>query len=195
MLSFTCFLPSFQHMNWMYGSNVPLVLMNSFNTHENTKQGGFMFSKRVELHMFEQRYFPRVDMGTLRPVPKLVDLQKDGKRLRANWYTFFHMIVIAMIIACWSSANDSAIYPPHDLLGTPFCPYNLQSLFIMQQLLSSLTTDRRGNCDLFYGHKSDPPCPWNWNGAQCIVYCCELLTRTVYTIILLWNSYTGTTLC
>ena len=64
-------------MNKKYGSNVPLVLMNSFNTHADTERIKFKYEKRVKLHMFQQSYYPRVLKETLRPYPDKLDLQ-DG---------------------------------------------------------------------------------------------------------------------
>lgn len=65
-------------MNKKHGSNVPLVLMNSFNTHSDTERIRFKYERRVDLHMFQQSYYPRVLKETLRPYPEKVDLQ-DGR--------------------------------------------------------------------------------------------------------------------
>ncbi len=66
-------------MNKVYGSDVPLVLMNSFNTHADTERVRFKYDKRLKLHMFQQSYYPRVLKETLRPFPETFNLQ-DGKR-------------------------------------------------------------------------------------------------------------------
>ncbi|CAI8047806.1 UTP--glucose-1-phosphate uridylyltransferase [Geodia barretti] len=68
-------------LNKKHNSDVPLVLMNSFNTHEETQRVRFKYDKRVDLHMFQQSYHPRVLRETLRPFPVNVDL-KDG----VSWY-------------------------------------------------------------------------------------------------------------
>ena len=65
-------------MNKKHGSNVPLVLMNSFNTHSDTERIRFKYERRVDLHMFQQSYYPRVLKETLRPYPEKIDLQ-DGR--------------------------------------------------------------------------------------------------------------------
>ena len=70
--------PHSQYMNKKYGSNVPLVLMNSFNTHVDTERIRFKYERRVDLFMFQQSYYPRVLKETLRPYPEKVDLQ-DGR--------------------------------------------------------------------------------------------------------------------
>ena len=69
---------SLQYMNKKHGSNVPLVLMNSFNTHSDTERIRFKYERRVDLHMFQQSYYPRVLKETLRPYPEKIDLQ-DGR--------------------------------------------------------------------------------------------------------------------
>lgn len=65
-------------MNKKHGSDVPLVLMNSFNTHSDTERIRFKYERRVDLHMFQQSYYPRVLKETLRPYPEKIDLQ-DGR--------------------------------------------------------------------------------------------------------------------
>lgn len=58
-----------EHLNKTYNSNVPLVLMNSFNTDEDTekvvrKYKGF----QVKIYTFNQSCFPRVSRESLLPV-------------------------------------------------------------------------------------------------------------------------------
>lgn len=72
-------------MNKKFGSNIPLVLMNSFNTHADTERIRFKYERRVDLHMFQQSYYPRVLKETLRPYPENFDLN-DG------WYDIFSFI-------------------------------------------------------------------------------------------------------
>lgn len=65
-------------MNKTYDANVPLVLMNSFNTDEDTqkiirKYTGF----RVQIHTFNQSCFPRISRESFLPVAKEFDVEKD----------------------------------------------------------------------------------------------------------------------
>jgi len=60
-------------LNEEYDSDVPLVLMNSFNTHMDTEKIKHRYENRVSLHMFEQSKFPRISKESLRPIPKTVD--------------------------------------------------------------------------------------------------------------------------
>lgn len=67
-----------ESLNKQFNANVPLVLMNSFNTDEDTekiirKYKGF----KVQIHTFNQSCFPRVSRDSLLPVPKDFDVEKD----------------------------------------------------------------------------------------------------------------------
>ena len=60
-----------QYLNIKYGVDVPLLLMNSFNTHEATEA----YVKKYESHniniiTFQQSCYPRVDQDTLLPLPQ-----------------------------------------------------------------------------------------------------------------------------
>lgn len=66
-----------EHLNKTYGSDVPLVLMNSFNTDEDTekvirKYKGF----KVKIYTFNQSCFPRVSRDSLLPVARDYDVDK-----------------------------------------------------------------------------------------------------------------------
>lgn len=68
----------FQSLNKQYNANVPLVLMNSFNTDEDTekiirKYKGF----QVQIFTFNQSCFPRISKDSLLPVAKDMDIDKD----------------------------------------------------------------------------------------------------------------------
>ena len=59
-----------QHLNKTYGTNVPLVLMNSFNTQTEMDRVKHKYERVVSLHMFEQSCYPRINQETLRPLPE-----------------------------------------------------------------------------------------------------------------------------
>ncbi|UXI14847.1 fructose-6-phosphate aminotransferase [Sarcoptes scabiei] len=59
-----------EKLNKIYDADVPLVLMNSFNTHDDTlkllrKYKGF----RVAIYTFMQSRYPRIDKETFMPIP------------------------------------------------------------------------------------------------------------------------------
>uniref|UniRef100_A0A7G3AY13 UTP--glucose-1-phosphate uridylyltransferase n=1 Tax=Lutzomyia longipalpis TaxID=7200 RepID=A0A7G3AY13_LUTLO len=72
-----------EHLNKKYNSNVPLVLMNSFNTDEDTekvvrKYKGF----QVKIYTFNQSCFPRVSRESLLPIAKTFNVKDDMEA----WY-------------------------------------------------------------------------------------------------------------
>ena len=67
-----------QHLNNTYNCKVPLVLMNSFNTDEDTqkvlrKYTGF----NVKIYTFNQSQYPRINRETLTPVAKSMNPNDD----------------------------------------------------------------------------------------------------------------------
>lgn len=70
-----------EHLNKEYDSDVPLVLMNSFNTDEDTqkvlqKYKGF----RVQIRSFMQSRHPRINKESLLPIAKTADKDPEA------WY-------------------------------------------------------------------------------------------------------------
>ncbi|XP_022909757.1 UTP--glucose-1-phosphate uridylyltransferase isoform X2 [Onthophagus taurus] len=65
-----------EHLYNSYQVKVPLVLMNSFNTNEDT---GNVIRKyqnlNVDIHTFNQSCYPRINRDTLMPVPKNCDVE------------------------------------------------------------------------------------------------------------------------
>ena len=57
-----------QYINNLYGSSVPLVLMNSFNTDEETKRIEERYKSQVSFYTFCQSKFPRLEKETLLPL-------------------------------------------------------------------------------------------------------------------------------
>lgn len=57
-------------LNQLYGCDVPLVLMNSFNTHDDTLKLIRKYKNRhVKIHTFLQAKYPRINKETLLPEP------------------------------------------------------------------------------------------------------------------------------
>ncbi|GLU10613.1 hypothetical protein SLE2022_274050 [Rubroshorea leprosula] len=70
-----------ENLNSKYRCNVPLVLMNSFNTHEDTFKIVEKYSKsNVEIHTFNQSQYPRLVVEDFSPLPCKGQTGKDG------WY-------------------------------------------------------------------------------------------------------------
>lgn len=70
-----------ENLNSKYGCNVPLLLMNSFNTHDDTQKIIEKYSKaNVDIHTFNQSQYPRLVVEDFQPLPLKGQSGKDG------WY-------------------------------------------------------------------------------------------------------------
>ncbi|RSH92544.1 UTP-glucose-1-phosphate uridylyltransferase [Saitozyma podzolica] len=70
-----------EHLNSQYNVNVPFILMNSFNTDEDTARIIQKYQNHnINILTFNQSRYPRVDKESLLPCPQDADSDK------ANWY-------------------------------------------------------------------------------------------------------------
>ncbi|XP_071702219.1 UTP--glucose-1-phosphate uridylyltransferase [Rutidosis leptorrhynchoides] len=70
-----------ESLNKKYGCNVPLLLMNSFNTHEDTQKIVEKYAgSNIEIHTFNQSQYPRLVVDDFSPLPSKGETGKDG------WY-------------------------------------------------------------------------------------------------------------
>lgn len=68
-------------LNAKYGCNVPLLLMNSFNTHDDTlKIVEKYMNTNIEIHTFNQSQYPRLVVEDFLPLPSKGNVGKDA------WY-------------------------------------------------------------------------------------------------------------
>ncbi|KAI4891252.1 hypothetical protein NFI96_014088 [Prochilodus magdalenae] len=73
-----------EHLNKTYNTDVPLVLMNSFNTDEDTRKILQKYTHhRVKIHTFNQSRYPRVNKESLLPVAKDMGLAGESAD---GWY-------------------------------------------------------------------------------------------------------------
>ena len=77
-LKFCFFSQQIEYLNKTYDTDVPLVLMNSFNTDEETekvikKYSGF----RVRILTFNQSCYPRLNKESLLPIARDVHVERD----------------------------------------------------------------------------------------------------------------------
>ena len=67
-----------EELNKKYDTNVPLVLMNSFNTDKDTKTMIKRYSGlRVEILTFNQSCFPRINKETLLTIAQDININND----------------------------------------------------------------------------------------------------------------------
>ncbi|XP_024977780.1 UTP--glucose-1-phosphate uridylyltransferase-like isoform X1 [Cynara cardunculus var. scolymus] len=70
-----------ESLNKKYGCNVPLLLMNSFNTHDDTQKIVEKYAKsKIEILTFNQSQYPRLVADDFLPLPSKGETGKDG------WY-------------------------------------------------------------------------------------------------------------
>uniref|UniRef100_R7W4S6 UTP--glucose-1-phosphate uridylyltransferase n=1 Tax=Aegilops tauschii TaxID=37682 RepID=R7W4S6_AEGTA len=70
-----------ESLNKKYGCSVPLLLMNSFNTHDDTQKIVEKYSNsNIEIHTFNQSQYPRIVTEDFLPLPSKGQTGKDG------WY-------------------------------------------------------------------------------------------------------------
>ena len=67
-----------ENLNRTYDSDVPLILMNSFNTEEDTAKVIRKYSQmRIRILTFNQSRYPRINRESLMPIAKEVQTEKD----------------------------------------------------------------------------------------------------------------------
>uniref|UniRef100_A0A4W4GE56 UTP--glucose-1-phosphate uridylyltransferase n=1 Tax=Electrophorus electricus TaxID=8005 RepID=A0A4W4GE56_ELEEL len=73
-----------EHLNKTYNADVPLVLMNSFNTDEDTKKILQKYTHhRVKIYTFNQSRYPRINKESLLPVATSMGLTGENSEA---WY-------------------------------------------------------------------------------------------------------------
>ncbi|XP_040001458.1 UTP--glucose-1-phosphate uridylyltransferase-like isoform X1 [Xiphias gladius] len=73
-----------EHLNKTFNADVPLVLMNSFNTNEDTKKILQKYKHhRVNIHTFNQSRYPRINKESLLPIAKNMGNSSDNTEA---WY-------------------------------------------------------------------------------------------------------------
>ncbi|KAK1296213.1 UTP--glucose-1-phosphate uridylyltransferase [Acorus calamus] len=82
-----------ESLNKKYGCNVPLLLMNSFNTREDTLKIIEKYSNsNIEIHTFNQSQYPRLVVEDFLPLPSKGHTGKDG------WYPPGHSDVFPALL-------------------------------------------------------------------------------------------------
>ncbi|KAG0498496.1 hypothetical protein HPP92_003187 [Vanilla planifolia] len=82
-----------ESLNKKYGCNVPLLLMNSFNTHDDTQKIVEKYANsNIEIHTFNQSQYPRLVIDDFLPLPSKGQFGKDG------WYPPGHGDVFPSLV-------------------------------------------------------------------------------------------------
>ncbi|XP_037621184.1 UTP--glucose-1-phosphate uridylyltransferase-like isoform X2 [Sebastes umbrosus] len=87
-----------EHLNKTFNADVPLVLMNSFNTDDDTKKILQKYKHhRVNIHTFNQSRYPRINKESLLPIAK--NMGMSGENGEA-WYPPGHGDIYASFSNC-----------------------------------------------------------------------------------------------
>lgn len=79
--------------------NVPLVLMNSFNTDEDTQKIIRKYrGLQLEIHTFNQSCYPRINRETLLPITTTADIKQDPEAWYPPGHGDFYEVVIFVIL-------------------------------------------------------------------------------------------------
>jgi len=67
-----------QHLNKTYNVNVPLILMNSFNTNDDTQRIIRKYKGiDIDIYTFNQSCYPRINRDSLLPIAKHCQIDED----------------------------------------------------------------------------------------------------------------------
>ncbi|KAM9362629.1 UTP--glucose-1-phosphate uridylyltransferase-like isoform 1-T1 [Symphorus nematophorus] len=87
-----------EHLNKTFNADVPLVLMNSFNTDDDTKKILQKYKHhRLNIHTFNQSRYPRINKESLLPIAK--NMGTTGENAEA-WYPPGHGDIYASFANC-----------------------------------------------------------------------------------------------
>ncbi|XP_061626176.1 UTP--glucose-1-phosphate uridylyltransferase-like isoform X1 [Phyllopteryx taeniolatus] len=85
-----------EHLNKTYDADVPLLLMNSFNTDQETKKILQKYKHhRLKIHTFNQSRYPRINKESLLPIAKSLHVSADGTA--EAWYPPGHGDIYASL--------------------------------------------------------------------------------------------------
>jgi UTP--glucose-1-phosphate uridylyltransferase len=100
-----------ESLNRTYNANVPLVLMNSFNTDEETQLIIQKYTNfQVQIHTFNQSQFPRINKESLMPIARSCNPQGDMEA----WYPPGHGDF-------YESLNNSGLLDDFIKQGREYC--------------------------------------------------------------------------
>lgn len=89
-----------EFLNSKYGTDVPLILMNSFHTHSETVKIVKKYSNHhISMHCFQQSAFPRIDYDSLSLLPT-TEFDPASRAGRDGWYPPGHGDVFYSLEAC-----------------------------------------------------------------------------------------------
>ncbi|KAA3474535.1 UTP--glucose-1-phosphate uridylyltransferase [Gossypium australe] len=114
------------NLNSKYGCNVPLVLMNSFNTHDDTLKIVDKYSNsNIEIHTFNQSQYPRLVVEDFAPLPSKGQHGKDGWYPPGHGDVFPSLMNSGKLDAFLSQGKEYVFVANSDNLGAIVTPKTL----------------------------------------------------------------------
>ncbi|CAA0814537.1 UTP--glucose-1-phosphate uridylyltransferase 1 [Striga hermonthica] len=105
-------------LNAKYGCNVPLLLMNSFNTHDDTLKIVEKYAKsNIDIHTFNQSQYPRLVVDDFKPLPSKGNTSKDGWYPPGHGDVFFSLKNSGKLDALLSQGKEYVFVANSDNLG------------------------------------------------------------------------------
>ncbi|KHF98696.1 UTP--glucose-1-phosphate uridylyltransferase [Gossypium arboreum] len=115
-----------ENLNSKYGCNVPLVLMNSFNTHDDTLKIVDKYSNsNIEIHTFNQSQYPRLVVEDFAPLPSKGQHGKDGWYPPGHGDVFPSLMNSGKLDAFLSQGKEYVFVANSDNLGAIVTPKTL----------------------------------------------------------------------
>ncbi|PKI54432.1 hypothetical protein CRG98_025219 [Punica granatum] len=107
-----------ENLNNTYKCNVPLLLMNSFNTHDDTMKIVEKYSNsNVEIHTFNQSQYPRLVVDDFMPLPCKGHTGKDGWYPPGHGDIFLSLMNSGKLDALLSQGKEYVFIANSDNLG------------------------------------------------------------------------------
>ncbi|KAG6742214.1 hypothetical protein POTOM_055504 [Populus tomentosa] len=146
-----------ENLNKKYGCSVPLLLMNSFNTHDDTQKIIEKYSNsNIEIHTFNQSQYPRLVVDDFVPLPSKGHTDKDG------WYPPGHGDVFPSLknsgkldallsqgkeyVFVANSDNLGAIVDLSILILVPIVTFDFRVLVFATEILNHLIRNKNEYC-------------------------------------------------
>ncbi|KAK4802264.1 hypothetical protein SAY86_000467 [Trapa natans] len=121
-----------ENLNSKYGCNVPLLLMNSFNTHDDTLKIVEKYSKsNIDIHTFNQSQYPRLVVDDFMALPCKGKTDKDGWYPPGHGDVFSSLMNSGKLEALISQGKEYVFVANSDNLGA------IVDLKILNHLVSS----------------------------------------------------------
>eukprot|EP00262_Sarcandra_glabra_P010407 TRINITY_DN25687_c0_g1_i1.p1 TRINITY_DN25687_c0_g1~~TRINITY_DN25687_c0_g1_i1.p1 ORF type:complete len:476 (+),score=77.21 TRINITY_DN25687_c0_g1_i1:127-1554(+) len=107
-----------ESLNNKYGCNVPLLLMNSFNTHDDTQKIVEKYSNsNIDIHTFNQSQYPRLVVEDFTPFPCKGQTGKDGWYPPGHGDVFLSLVNSGKLDALLSKGKEYVFIANSDNLG------------------------------------------------------------------------------